>query len=135
MARRPADHDILDAPTGLHSEREGYIQLSFQLPAFYLRILDGEARFLAQRRSLILDLLVLRKAGLITLERSSSAPKYRLDKRDLHVVKCYVWHCRPEIKAHLDQLRERLGGVSPRTWVVLALNEWIGLPSGVGDLK
>jgi hypothetical protein len=27
-----------------------------------------------------------------------------------------------------------MGNLPPRAWVILALNEWIGLPSGVGDL-
>jgi hypothetical protein len=27
-----------------------------------------------------------------------------------------------------------MGNIPPRSWVVLALNEWIGLPSGVSDL-
>jgi hypothetical protein len=34
-----------------------------------------------------------------------------------------------------DELRERIGNVPPRAWVILALNEWIGLPAGLGDLK
>jgi hypothetical protein len=50
------------------------------------------------------------------------------------VTRRFVWHCRPEIKEHLDRLRERMGTIPPRSWVILALNEWIGLPAGVGDL-
>jgi hypothetical protein len=135
MTRRSSDDDILDAPTKTsRAARDGYVQLSIQLPAFYLRVLDGEARHLSQRRSLILDLLVLRKVGLLGLERSTSAPRYRVDKRELQEVQRYVWHCRPEVKAHLDRLRQRMGNLPPRSWVILALNEWIGLPSGVGDL-
>jgi hypothetical protein len=130
------DDDDLDGPTGeeLRSSNQPYVQLSFQLPAFYLRVLDGEAELLSQRRSTLLELLVLRKSGGILVERSPSAPKYRLDRRELHQLKRYVWHCRPDIKERLDRLRERMGNIPPRSWVILALNEWIGLPAGVGDL-
>jgi hypothetical protein len=130
------DDDDLDGPTGeeLRSSNQPYVQLSFQLPAFYLRVLDGEAELLSQRRSTLLELLVLRKSGGILVERSPSAPKYRLDRRELHELKRYVWHCRPDIKERLDRLRERMGNIPPRSWVILALNEWIGLPAGVGDL-
>jgi hypothetical protein len=27
-----------------------------------------------------------------------------------------------------------MGNIPPRSWVILALNEWIGLPAGVSDL-
>jgi hypothetical protein len=27
-----------------------------------------------------------------------------------------------------------MGNIPPRSWVILAVNEWIGLPSGVRDL-
>lgn len=130
------DDDDLDGPTGeeLRSSNQPYVQLSFQLPAFYLRVLDGEAELLSQRRSTLLELLVLRKSGGILVERSPSALKYRLDRRELHELKRYVWHCRPDIKERLDRLRERMGNIPPRSWVILALNEWIGLPAGVGDL-
>ena len=113
---------------------KGYTQLSFQLPRFYLRVLDGEAAFLGQRRSQLLELLVLRKVGLLTVERSPSAPKYKPNRRELQEVDRFVWHLRPEIKAHLTRLRERLGNLPPKNWVILAINEWVGLPSGVGDL-
>jgi len=110
---------------------KGYTQLSFLLPRFYLRVLDGEAAFLGQRRSQLLELLVLRKVGLLTVERSPSAPTYKAARRELDEADRFVWHLRPEIKAHLTRLRERMGNLPPKTWVVLALNDWIGLPAGV----
>jgi hypothetical protein len=114
---------------------KGYTQLSFQLPRFYLRVLDSEATFLGQRRSQLLELLVLRKVGLLAVERSPSAPRYKPDRRELEEVDRFVWHLRPEINTHLTSLRQRLGNLPPKSWVILALNEWIGLPSGVSDLK
>jgi hypothetical protein len=99
-----------------------------------VRVLDSEAELMSQRRSTLLELLVLRKAGVIRFERSPNAPKVKFDRRELHIMKRYVWHCRPEIKERLDGLRERMGNIPPRSWVILALNEWIGLPSGVGEL-
>ena len=133
MAEPPRQKKVVIRATPVPSEK-GYTQLSFLLPKFYLRVLDSEADFLGQRRSQLLELLVLRKVGLITVERSPKAPKYKPNARDLHEVDRFVWHIRPELKEHLTRLRERMGNVPPKTWVILALNEWIGLPSGVGDL-
>lgn len=136
--RRPKEDDVeLDGPTGmeLRASPQPYVQLSFQLPTFYVRVLDGEAELLSQRRSTLLEFLVLRKTGDIIFERSPRAPKYRVEPRELHEVQRYVWHCRLDIKERLDRLRERMGNIPPRSWVVLALNEWIGMPAGVGDLE
>ena len=47
----------------------------------------------------------------------------------------FVWHCRNEIKALMDEQRKRMGNIPPRTWAILAINEWIGLPSGMADLN
>src|SRR5687767_348471 len=126
MADRPRQRkDERSRHTPAPTEK-GYTQLSFHLPKFYLRVLDSEAAFVNQRRSQLLELLVLRKVGLLTVERSPSAPKYQPAKRELHEVDRFVWHLRPEIKDHLTRLRERMGNLPPKTWVVLALNEWIG---------
>ncbi len=112
-----------------------YVQVAFQLPKFYLRVLDSEAESLGRmRRSQLLELLVLRKAGLCKFERVLTA-KYRPEPDELEELGRYIWHCRVEIKTLLDRLRTRLGNLPPRSWVVLALNEWIGLPGGVSDLS
>jgi hypothetical protein len=140
MARRTKEEEIEEAakdrPTGLELDATGqpYTQISFQLPAFYLRVLDGEAEILSQRRSTLLEFLVLRKTGVIRFDRSSSAPRYRPARGELDELKRYVWHCRPDIKERLDRLRQRMGNIPPRSWVILALNEWIGLPAGLPDL-
>lgn len=134
MAQAPKHPKPVNRATPAPTEK-GYTQLSFLLPRFYLRVLDGEADFLSQRRSQILEFLVLRKVGLLTVARSTQAPTYKPSRTELDEVDRFVWHLRPEIKAHLDGLRARMGNLPPKTWVVLALNEWIGLPSGVSDLK
>jgi hypothetical protein len=139
MARHTKDEveeAAMDRPTkqDLDATNQPYVQLSFQLPSFYLRVLDREAELLSQRRSTLLEFLVLRKMGVVHFERSSAAPRYRPERAELRELKRYVWHCRPDIKDRLDRLRERMGNIPPRSWVILALNEWIGLPAGVGDL-
>ena len=40
---------------------KGYTQLSFALPKYYIDVLDKEAAYLSQRRSQLLEMLVLRK--------------------------------------------------------------------------
>jgi hypothetical protein len=114
---------------------KGYSQLSFALPRFYLDVLDRESAFLGQRRSQLLEMLVLRKLGKFHLERSPSAPSHKPPTRkDLDATDRFVWHVRAEIKKQFDELRLRMGGIPSKTWIILALNEWIGLPSGVSDL-
>jgi len=135
MAPPPKRPNPFDKRTTSVGPDKEFRQIGFALPKFYMRVLEGEAAFLKQRRSQILEMLVLRKAGLLRVERVPSAPKYRVKRDELLEVERYIWHCRTEIKEHLDRLRERMGAIPPRTWVMLALNEWIGLPSGVGDLK
>jgi hypothetical protein len=115
---------------------DGYYQIGMMLPRFYLRVLDEEGAYLGgMRRSQILDLLVLRKAGRLRLERSPAAPKYKLKPDEIEELERYLWHCRVEIKTLFDLLRERTGNILARPWVILALNEWIGLPAGVSDLE
>jgi hypothetical protein len=128
--------DPLDEATGaVRGASDLYVQMAFHLPKFYLRVLDGEAAYLAgQRRAQILELLVLRKAGLLRVERSPSAPRYQIRRGELDELERYLWHCRREVKEHLDRLLERMGKIPPRAWVMLALNEWIGMPAGMGDL-
>src|SRR5688572_24260684 len=110
---------------------KGYTQLSFLLPRFYLDVLDSEAAFSGLRRTQLLELLVLRKVGRLKVERSKSAPKYKSAPRDLEEADRFVWHIRPELNADLTRLRRQMGNLPPKAWVILALNEWIGLPSGV----
>ena len=50
--------------------------------------------------------------------------------RRLHMITTYLI----DLKRQFDDLRMQMGNVSPRTWITLALNEWIGRPSGVSDL-
>src|SRR5215475_6085142 len=130
--RNPSGRKVTPvAPPG-----DGYYQIGMMLPKFYLRVLDEEGAYLGgMRRSPILDLLVLRKAGRLRLERSSGAPKYRVEPGEIEELERYLWHCRVEIKELFDRLRERTGNILARPWVILALNEWIGLPAGVSDLQ
>jgi hypothetical protein len=130
MAKRPGPMRATPPP----SER-GYTQLSFALPKFYIDVLDKEAAYLGQRRSQLLEMLVLRKLGRFTLERSPSAPRHKPPKKaDLEATDRFVWHIRAEIKGMFDELRLRMGGISSKAWITLALNDWIGLPSGIADL-
>lgn len=133
MAARSKDADY-DGPTRVDPASGGYAQIAFQLPKFYLRILDSEAERLGRmRRSQLLELLVLRKTGLCRFERTGTVT-YKAGRNEVDEVERYIWHCRTEIKDELDTLRARMGNIPPRSWVILALNEWIGLPSGTSDL-
>src|SRR5687767_13946909 len=100
---------------------KGYTQYSFQLPRYYLDVLEKEAAYLSHRRSPFLELLVLRKLGRFSLERSPSAPKHKPPKReDLVDQDRFVWHMRPEIKVMFDNLRLKMGDIPPKSWIILA---------------
>ena len=133
MAAPPKRPSPFDRKTPRGPDKE-YRQIAVALPMFYLRVVEEEAAFLGMRRSQVLEILVLRKAGLLRVERAAAAPKYRIGRNELEETERYLWHCRTAIKEHLDHMRVRMGNLPPRSWVILALNEWIGLPSGVGDL-
>jgi len=112
----------------------GFTSIRLTLPRFYMRVLDGDAAFLGQRRSEFLDLMIQRKAGLLKAERSSRAPKYKMEAGELDETEQYLWYCRDAMRTHLDALRKKMGNIAPTNFVILALNEWIGLPSGIRDL-
>src|SRR5262249_49321819 len=76
------------------SARSKYAQITVQLPKFHLRVLNTESVWLGHmRRSQLLELLVLRKAGRIRVERVASARQYRVERGELESKQRYVWHC------------------------------------------
>ena len=109
------------------SER-GYIQVQLAFPTVYQDILDKEAELLGIRRAQFLEYLVRRKDGSFPLTRPATGPTYKIP-RDLGEPSRYIWHCRDEVKARFDELRQRLGNIPPTNWFILALNEWLGMPA------
>src|SRR5262245_33298104 len=108
------------------------VQIAFTLPRFYLDALDREAALLGKKRGDVLRMLLDRKLGKYLRERSPSAPKVKPPKAaELEDGERYIWYLDQDEKRQFDALRNKMGGILPRAWIVLALNEWFGLPSGV----
>jgi hypothetical protein len=116
------------------SKRTGDVlaQVGVMLPRATLKILDGEAAYYGWRRSLFLEALLLHKLGRgLRLERQSDAPRYKLKPEDWTTSVRYIWYMRREAKKMFDELRLRAGNIRPQAWIILAVNEWVGLPTTV----
>jgi len=123
-------------PPGATSARtpvagRGYVQVALALPRFHLRVLESEGKFIGKRRSEVLEFLVQRKAGILDVNRSASAPKYEPDPKELATSERFIWHCPAEVKKRFDELRMAMGNIGAREWVIFAINEWIGLKAGI----
>jgi len=95
-----------------------------------LRMIDGEAAYYGWRRSTFLEALLLHKLGRgLRLERQPDAPKYKFKKDDWTNNVRYIWYLRSDLKERFDQLRLRTGNIRPQAWIVLAVNEFVGLPT------
>ena len=101
------------------------------LPLSHLRILATESRFLLVRRSHFLQLLLSDRLGLLVVKRPPHAPVYEFSEEEIVRTRRFVWHLRSELKDLFDRDRLRMGNVSPRDWIVLALNAWIACPQGL----
>lgn len=104
------------------------MQVHLGFPRFYEEVLDAEAAALALRRSQFLELLVRRKAGVVTTARARPATVVRWPK-DPGPSRRYIWHCPPDLKVTFDALRARVGHIPPTYWFVVALHEWLGRPA------
>jgi len=108
---------------------ERYRQVAFKLPVASLAIIDGECSTCGWGRATLLELLLLHKLGKVKFARRESGPIYRFEPEDWTTSRRYIWHQRAELHALFDGLLLRLGNLSPRAWVVLAVNEFVGLPT------
>jgi len=127
MVKKRTDDDLayLDEPTGVV-----LAQVGVMLPRATLRMIDGEAAYYGWRRSTFLEALLLHKLGRgLRLERQPDAPKYKFKKDDWTNNVRYIWYLRSDLKERFDQLRLRTGNIRPQAWIVLAVNEFVGLPT------
>lgn len=104
------------------------VQVGLTLPPVYLRIIEAEAARFGLRRGQFLELLVRRKAGLVHIARSPDSPAYDIEPSELEEREDFLWHLPASAKQLLDQIRTEFAGIAPRSWVLLAINEWIEHP-------
>ena len=110
---------------------EGLHQIAVTLPRPTLEILDKEAAVYGWRKSQFLEALLMEKLGMgIRLERQANAPKYRFKPSDWTESERWIWYVRPDLKEKFDALRIRAGNIRPQSWIVLMVNQWVGLPTG-----
>jgi hypothetical protein len=101
------------------------------VPVSHFRMLETEAEIYQAKRAQFLEMLLRRELGELPFERPKSAPRYTFMERELTQNKKYIWYMRKDSKAKLDDLRMRLGNLGVSTWIVLALNAWVGWPAGI----
>jgi hypothetical protein len=105
-------------------------QVGVMLPRATMKMLDAEAAYYGWRRSTFLEALLLHKLGRgLRLERQPDAPKYKFKRADWTTNVRYIWYLRPDLKTRFDDLRLRAGNIRPQAWIVLAVNEFVGLPT------
>jgi hypothetical protein len=112
------------------AEGSPYHNIKLILPVWYIQLIDDEARRLNYaRRAHFLEFLVQVYAGRVDAKRAASAPPVTPPSaKELVREQMYMWHCPIETKKLLDEILARSGGVNPKAWVIVALNEWVGLP-------
>jgi hypothetical protein len=98
------------------------------LPRATLRIIDDERAPLGWRRSVFLHTLLVSKLGRFRFERRRDAPQYTFNPDDWTTTVRYLWSLTAPLKAEFAELRLRSGNLRPQAWIVLAVNQWVGLP-------
>jgi hypothetical protein len=109
----------------------GFKLVQTNIPRAHAHILEQEAKVYGLRRNQLLRMLLHRKRGLLPFERPVSAPTYKFTVKDLRESERYVWSITPEDKALLDQDCLAIGNLAYGSWIVFALNNWIGRPNGL----
>jgi hypothetical protein len=114
------------------SKEKGIQMIGVSLPVAYLRIIDTERQLMGSSRNHFMSQIVLRKVGLLPLERPRHAPPvYDVTDDELRAYKAWTWYLKPEIKQHLDKDMLQLGKRNYGDWITSSVNDWIGKPRGL----
>jgi hypothetical protein len=110
----------------------GLAQIAVTLPKATLEMLEREAAMYGWRKGQFLDALLMQKLNMgIKLERQPNAPKYRFKPADWKETERWIWYIRPDLKEKYDALRLRAGNIRSQSWIVMVVNQWVGLPTGL----
>jgi hypothetical protein len=121
-----------DADGGSARGSRQMVQIAVTLPRATLRIIDEECAPMGWRRSVFLTTLLVSKLGRCRFERRREAPQYVFSADDWTTTVRYLWSLNATLKAEFKELRLRSGNLRPAAWIVLAVNEWVGLPMPFG---
>jgi hypothetical protein len=114
------------------SKEKGIQMIGVTLPEAYLRIIDTERELMGSSRNHFMSQLVLRKAGLLPLERPKHAPpKYEVKDEELRSYKFWTWYMKPDVKKLLDADMLQMGKRKPGDWITSIINDWLGKPGGL----
>ena len=110
----------------------GLAQIAVTLPRATLEMLEREAAMYGWRKGQFLDALLMQQLGMgIKLERQAKAPKYRFKPADWTETERWIWYIRPDLKKHYDAMRLSAGNIRPQSWIIMVVNQWVGLPTGL----
>jgi hypothetical protein len=111
--------------------KSGFKLVQTNIPRAHAQILEQEAKVFGLRRNQLLRMLLHRKRGLLPFARPATAPTYKFTVKDLRESERYVWSMSPEDKELLDRDCLAMGNLAYGSWIVFALNNWIGRPDGL----
>lgn len=98
----------------------------------HLKIIEQEGARLGGGKSGFVALLIRHHAGLVDASSLKPAkPPIELRAEDIRERVKYYFYVPLELVPHLDDLWVRLGGNSAASWIVHAVNDWVGLPHGL----
>jgi hypothetical protein len=101
--------------------------MTLNVPASYLRLLDGEAARVGSSRRDFLLLLAKRRSGEIVFERPRATPKPKLPPRELEPMRLYRWPLTASELQTIDKDRRALGNPSPGWYFMLLFSDWLGI--------
>jgi hypothetical protein len=90
-------------------------------------VLRTEAASYSLRPKQFAEFLLRSCVGLPSLEpRSPDAPQYEFDEGEVRERSRFVWKLRLELVPTLERARLLAGGLQLQTWMIFALNRWLG---------
>jgi hypothetical protein len=105
--------------------------ITLKLPLAYMEIMEKEANRLGLRRGQFLTLLLQRKRGEVSLERTGELPDYNFSGEELRTTKIWLWYVTPEVRAQIEEDRYPMGPSTIGGWITQLINKWIGRPDGL----
>ena len=102
--------------------------VQFSLPRAYTRVLDEETKILGlPSRGYLIMLLLKHRRGQVAIQRAGGPSYEDVTREDLREIEIYRWHTTDEGSDLFDECRREIGAPPPGWFLVILLNQWLGL--------